>query len=257
MARTEQMAARIEPTEAAEFRLRQDLAALYRMAAHFGWDDLLATHISARVPGNDDAFLINPLGLMFDEVTASNLVKVNGDGEILGHSAYGINRAGFVIHSAVHRARPDAACVIHLHSRNGVAVSATRAGLLPLNQTALLLGQNIGFHDFEGIAFDLDEQPRLERDLGDKHVMFLRNHGTLVLGSSIASAFARCYSLEWACDVQVRTLGMGTELTPVAPEAIAKVAGQTSGDFMESYAQKLLWPAMLRKMTRLDPGFAD
>lgn len=253
------MATALHPSgvSAAERAVRRNLAAFYRIAAHFGWDDLLATHISARVPGEEDAFLINPLGLMFEEVTASNLVKVNGDGEILGDSAYGVNRAGFVIHSAVHRARPDAACVAHLHTRNGVAVSATEAGLLPLNQSAMLVSHGIAFHEFEGIAFDLEEQPRLERDLGTSNVMFLRNHGTLMLGGSVAETFARTYSVEWACDVQVRTLGMNTALHPAPPEAIAKVAEQTSGNWLEGYANGLLWPAILRKVERLDPGFAD
>ena len=242
---------------AAEREVRRSLAAFYRIVAHFGWDDLLATHISARVPDEHDAFLINPLGLMFDEVTASNLVKVNGDGEILNDSAYGINRAGFVIHSAVHRARPEAGCVAHLHSRNGVAVSATSEGLLPLNQSAMIIAQGIAFHEFEGIAFDLDEQPRLERDLGKSNLMFLRNHGTLVLGGSVAEAFARTYWMEWACDVQVRTLGMNAQLNAAPPDAIAKVAAQTRGDWLAGYANGLLWPAILRKVRRLDPGYAD
>ena len=246
-----------QPKPAAELEVRRNLAAFYRIAAVFGWDDLLATHISARVPDEDDAFLINPLGLMFDEVTASNLVKVNGDGEILCDTAHGINRAGFVIHSAVHRARPDADCVAHLHSRSGVAVSATSAGLLQLNQSAMIIARDIAFHEFEGIAFDLDEQSRLERDLGRSNVMFLRNHGTLVLGCSVAEAFARTYSVEWACDVQVRTLGMNTALHSAPPEAIAKVAEQTGGNWLEGFAARLLWPAILRKVQRLDPGYAD
>ncbi|WP_397590140.1 class II aldolase/adducin family protein [Sphingorhabdus sp.] len=243
--------------EATEWDIRRNLAAFYRIAAHMGWDDLLATHISARLPGDGEVFLINPLGLLFEEVTASNLVKVNGEGQVLGASEYGINQAGFVIHSAVHRARPDAGCVVHLHSRSGVAVSATKDGLLPLNQSAIILGQEIAFHDFEGIAFDLDEQPRLAQDLGQSNVMFLRNHGTLVLGSSIAEAFARTYSVEWSCDVQVRTLGMAAPLYSAAPDAIATVAAQTSGDWLAHYAENLLWPAIVRKVTRLDPNFAD
>jgi len=240
-----------------EWDIRRNLAAFYRIAAYMGWDDLLATHISARLPSDGEVFLINPLGLMFEEVTASNLIKVNGDGEILEPSEHGINQAGFVIHSAVHRVRPEAGCVVHLHTRSGVAVSATQDGLLPLNQSAIILGQNIAFHDFEGIAFDLDEQPRLADDLGQSNVMFLRNHGTLVLGSSIAEAFARTYSVEWSCDVQVRTLGMAAPLYPVAPHAIATVAAQTSGDWLAHYAENLLWPAIVRKVTRLDPNFAD
>ena len=242
----------------AERQIRHDLAALYRLTAHFGWDDLLNTHISARLPDQDgeEVFLINPYGLMFEEVTASSLVKINGEGEILEPTDYRVNRAGFVIHSAVHRARPDAGCVIHLHTRSGVAVSATPQGLLPLNQTALTLGREIAYHDFEGIAFELDEQPRFVADLGTAHVMLLRNHGTLAIGETVAEAFARIYSLEWACDVQVRTLAMGAGVYPVTEDVIDKVALQAGGDFGRRYANGLLWPAMLRKAQRLDPGFA-
>jgi len=243
----------------AELQIRHDLAALYRLVAHFGWDDLLNTHISARLPDQDgeEVFLINPYGLMFEEVTASNLVKINGEGEILEPSDYRVNRAGFVIHSAVHRARPDAGCVIHLHTRSGVAVSAMREGLLPLNQTALTLGRNIAYHDFEGIAFELDEQPRFVADLGTADVMLLRNHGTLAIGATVAEAFARIYSLEWACDVQVRTLGMGAQIHRVTKQVIEKVERQACGEFARKYANALMWPAMLRKAKRLDPGFAD
>ncbi|MBC2651648.1 class II aldolase/adducin family protein [Novosphingobium flavum] len=245
---------------ATERRIRRDLAAFYRLAAHFGWDDLLSTHISARLPDAPDGsevFLINPYGLLFEEVTASSLVKINGAGEILEPTPYRINRAGFVIHSAVHHARPDAGCVVHLHTRNGVAVSATRQGLLPLNQSALIVGDDVAYHDFEGVAFDMDEQPRFVRDLGVKHYMILRNHGTLAIGATVAEAFSRIYFLEWSCDVQVRTLAMGAELYPVADEAIAKVPQQTGGEFARRYATELLWPAMLRKVERLDPAFAD
>lgn len=242
----------------AELHIRRDLAALYRLTAHFGWDDLLNTHISARLPDEDgeEVFLINPYGLMFEEVTASSLVKINGEGEILEPTPYRVNKAGFVIHSAVHRARPDAGCVIHYHTRSGVAVSATRQGLLPLNQTALIIGQDVAYHDFEGVAFDLDEQPRLVGDLGDRNIMILRNHGTLTIGATVAEAFSRAYFLEWACDVQVRTLAMGADLYPVTDAVIDKVPLQTGGEMGRRYATELLWPAMLRKVARLDPGFA-
>lgn len=256
------MAAAADPTttaRAAERQIRRDLAALYRLAAHFGWDDLLNTHISARLPdeGGEEVFLINPYGLMFEEVTASNLVKINAEGEILEPGPWRVNRAGFVIHSAIHRARPDAGCVIHFHTRSGVAVSATRQGLLPLNQTALIVGQDVAYHDFEGVAFDLDEQPRLVRDLGSSHYMILRNHGTLTIGATVAEAFSRAYFLEWACDVQVRTLAMGADIYPVTSDVIAKVPLQTGGEMGRRYATELLWPAMLRKAERLDPGYAD
>jgi ribulose-5-phosphate 4-epimerase/fuculose-1-phosphate aldolase len=242
-----------------ERAIRRDLAACYRLVALYGWDDLLATHISARIAGsNGDAFLINPIGLMFEEITASSLVKVNLAGDILQDTPYAINRAGFVIHSAVHGAREDAGCVIHLHTRDGVAVSALSRGLLPLNQTAMIVAPHIAFHEYEGVATDEAERARLVADLGDRRLMLLRNHGTLSVGESIAQAFLQIYMLEWACAVQVRTLGMGERLHDAPKDAITK-AGDLLNQRSDSsqFARTLLWPALLRKVDRASPGYAD
>jgi ribulose-5-phosphate 4-epimerase/fuculose-1-phosphate aldolase len=240
-----------------EYRLRRDLAACYRLASHFGWDDLVANHISVRLPGKEDAFLLNPFGMLFDEVTASSLIKIDMNGNKLEPSDYNINPAGFVIHSAIHQARPDVACVMHFHSRDGVAVSATEAGILPLNQTASLIYKDIAFHEFEGIATDLGERGRLQSDLGQHNMMLLRNHGTLTVGASIASAFYRMYLLEWACTTQVRTLGMNVPVHPTPQSALDKVQAQLDTAMTESFTIDLVWPAMLRKCERLFPDFAD
>jgi ribulose-5-phosphate 4-epimerase/fuculose-1-phosphate aldolase len=238
----------------AEQQIRRDLAACYRLVTLFGWDDHIATHISARLP--DQNFLINPFGLLFEEITASSLIKIDISGNILEPSDYPVNRAGFVIHSAVHEVRADAGCVMHLHTRDGAAVAALREGLLPLNQTALSIAHDMSFHEYEGIAVDLDERSRLQTDLGTKHAMLLRNHGTLTLGKSVASAFYRMYMLEWACATQVRTLGMGRELHLPMPAVIAKVTAQTTPSNMERFAQEQFWPAMLRRIDRKLPGYA-
>jgi ribulose-5-phosphate 4-epimerase/fuculose-1-phosphate aldolase len=242
---------------ATEAELRRHLAAAYRLAAHFGWDDLVANHFSARVPGPDDVFLINPYGLLFEEITASSLIKVDRRGERLDASDYGINPAGFVIHSAIHEARPEAVCVMHLHTRDGVAVSATERGILPLNQTAITLFQDIAFHDYEGIATNLEERARLQKDLGRKNNMILRNHGTLTLGESVGSAFYRMYALEWVCNVQVRTLGMNIGVADAPDAAIQAVQGLIDKRFTERASADLIWPALLRKVERLYPDYAD
>jgi ribulose-5-phosphate 4-epimerase/fuculose-1-phosphate aldolase len=243
----------VRPISAAEQAIRRDLAACYRLVALLGWDDLVATHISARLP-DEEAFLLNPFGMLFEEVTASSLVKVDADGTILDPSPYAVNKAGFVIHSAIHQARHDAACVIHLHTRTGVAVSTLEEGLLPLNQTAMLISNDIAFHDYEGVATNLEERERLARDLGDKTLMLLRNHGTLALGPTIADAFTSIYFLEWACAVQVNTLGMGRPLHAAHPDAIASVAAARKPG-PSALASDLVWPAMLRKVDRLSPGY--
>lgn len=242
---------------AVELQIRRDLAAAYRLVAHFGWDDLIATHISARLPVPGEVFLINPFGMLFEEVTASSLVKINAEGEMLEPSNYTANQAGFVIHSAVHQVRPDAGCVMHLHTRDGVAVSALEQGLLPLNQTALTVYGDIATHEYEGVALELDERARLQEDLGDSHLMLLRNHGTLALGRTVAEAFARMYFLEWACTVQVRTLGMGGEIHLPPEAAIAKVAEQTAPEALGKFADQLLWPALLRKLDRIAPDYRE
>lgn len=243
--------------DAEEVRIRRDLAACYRMMALFGWDDMVATHISARLPGPKDVFLINPFGLLFEEITASSLVKINADGEILEPTPHKVNVAGFVIHSAVHMARPDAGCVIHLHTPDGMAVSALAEGLLPLNQTAMVVTGDLAFHDYEGVATDLDERTRLQADLGAKNCMLLRNHGTLAVGRSVADAFGRMYLFERACTAQVRTLAMGRPLQ-LAPEAVvSKVGEQASAEMMEMSSRTLTWPAVLRKLDRIDPSYKD
>lgn len=243
------------PVSDAEMAVRRDLAACYRLVALHGWDDLVANHLTARVPGEPGAFLINPFGMLFEEVTASSLVKINLDGEILSPTPYGINRTGFVIHSAVHEARPDAACVIHLHSRDGVAVSMTEGGLLPLNQTAMMIADDIAFHDYEGVALDVAERARLAADLGDKHLMLLRNHGILAVGTSVAEAFMRTYSLEWACNVQVRALSTRQPLHAADPAVVRKVAASFTPQVSAEFAQALVWPAMLRKLEREAPDY--
>jgi ribulose-5-phosphate 4-epimerase/fuculose-1-phosphate aldolase len=240
---------------AAEWNVRVDLAACYRMIAFCGWDDLIATHMSARVPDEDDAFLINNFGLLFDEITASSLVKVNLAGETLGDRAGNVNPAGFTIHSAVYQVRSDADAVIHLHTLDGMAVSTSVDGLLPLTQTAMTVWGDIAYHDFEGAALDLAEREHLQGDLGSKHIMMLRNHGTLSVGASIPAAFIRIFQLEKACSAQVRALATGAELTPVDPGAIDKTIDPTgrSMDWFGKYA----WPAVRRKMDRLDPSYRD
>lgn len=237
----------------AERKLRRDLAACYRLIAINGWDDLIATHVSVRIP-NEDAFLLNPFGLMFDEITASNLVKVNAKGQKLDNSPYPINAAAYVIHSAIHQARHDIGCAIHLHTNDGVAVSATKEGILPLNQSAMLIREEIAFHEYEGVAIDKAEQERLVADLGNKNLMLLRNHGTLALGRTIGEAFTAMYFFEWACTTQVRTLAMGLEINPVAKEVQDKVSMFTRAN-IEAASGALVWPAMLRKVERLCPGF--
>lgn len=239
--------------DAAIRTVRRDLAAAYRLIALFGWDDHVATHMSARLP--DGSFLLNPFGSTFDEITASSLMQVSMDGEVIAPPGTPLNPAGYTIHSGVLTGRPDVGAVIHLHTRDGVAVSATRDGLLPLNQTALTIYHDIAYHDFEGVASDLEERERLQADLGSKNILILRNHGTLAVGGSVGAAFARIYMLEWACATQVRTLAMGRELNLPSPEVVAKMGEQMAGGFAEGFAQHVFWPAMLRKAERACPGF--
>lgn len=236
----------------AEWQQRVDLAALYRLVAHHGWDDMLFTHLSARVPGTDH-FLLNPLGLLFDEVTASSLVKVDAQGNKVMDSPFDINPAGFTIHSAVHMAREDAHCVMHLHTDDGVAVSAQEAGLLPITQHAMQLGE-IAYHDYEGVALDLDERERIVRDLGNRRAMILRNHGTLAVGATCADAFMVMYYLERACTMQVRALAGGAEVCQ-PPQGSAQKAAQQSEVLFDGSVGPLAWSALLRRVEKLDPGF--
>jgi ribulose-5-phosphate 4-epimerase/fuculose-1-phosphate aldolase len=238
-----------------EWAVRVDLAAAYRLVAHFGWDDVIFTHISARVPGPGHEFLINPYGLLFEEMTASSLVKVDLEGTMLEPSEYMVNPAGFTIHSAIHAARHDVACVMHLHTIGGVAVSAQTDGLLPLNQTAMVLNGTIGYHDYEGLALDLAERPRLVANLGKQSAMILRNHGTLAVGPSIPSAFLTMYFLERACAIQVATLAGGTAVTRPS-DAVQDVVRRQAGTGIGNTAD-LAWAPLLRMLDRKYPGYRD
>ena len=241
---------------AEEWEVRVNLAACYRLIAMYGWDDLIFTHVSARVPGPDDHFLINAYGLMFEEMTASTLVKVDLDGQIVLDSPYPINPAGFTIHSAVHAARPDAGCVLHTHTRAGVAVSAQADGLLPLSQISLLPCASLAYHDYEGIALNEDEKPRLVADLGDCRFLILRNHGLLTVGESIPEAFLYMYALETACQTQIAAQSGGGELIHV-PEAIVQGIRAQVDLVLKGSGAELAWPGLLRKLDRLDPTYRD
>ena len=242
-----------------EHAIRVDLAACYRLVALYGWDDLIFTHISARVPGPEHHFLINPYGLMFEEITASSLVKIGLDGNPVGKSNYPVNPAGFTIHSAVHEVREDAGCVMHLHTPDGTAVSTSKERLLPLNQTAQLVLPDLAYHDYEGVALDYDERPRLQRDLGQKNLMLLHNHGTLAVGKTCADAFLRMYLLERACTMQVRTRMLGDVSMdhPTDEAVIEKNAELTRGGGLSSLADTLVWPALLRKLDRAGSDFRN
>src|SRR6266536_4413264 len=234
-----------------EWNTRVDLAAAYRLVALYGWDDLIFTHISARVPGADHHFLLNPYGMMFEEVSASSLVKVGLDGNKVMESPYFINPAGFTIHSAVHAARADALCVMHLHTDYGIAVSAQKNGLLPISQQSLFPLASLAYHDYEGLALNEEEKPRLIADLGNKSHMILRNHGLLTVGQSPAEAFLSMYILERACRIQILAQSSGTELISVAGPIIEGVAAQHSAVTVGLGAQ-LTWPGLLRKLDRID-----
>jgi ribulose-5-phosphate 4-epimerase/fuculose-1-phosphate aldolase len=240
---------------AQEWQVRVDLAACYRLVELFGWSDLIGTHISARLPGHEHAFLINSFGMTFDEITATSLIKIDLEGNVIGESPYNVNKAGFVIHSAIHQVRDDANCVIHLHTADSMAVSALSEGLLPLNQTAMLTTGDLAQHDYEGPALYLDERERLQRDLGDKHLMLLRNHGTLAVGASISEAFVRMYMLQRACSAQVRTLSMGRPLHEVSAAARASTEAMGRSPTTLSRYGQLAWPALLRMLDRKMPGY--
>jgi len=241
-----------------EWSIRVDLAAAYRLVAHYGWDDLIFTHISARVPGPEHHFLINPYGMMFEEITASSLIKIDMAGELVMPSEFIVNRAGFTIHSAVHEARDDARCVMHLHTLDGTAVSTDSRGLMGLNQTSLLIRDQIAWHEYEGVAVDLDERPRLQQDLGEKNYMLLWNHGTLTCGETVAEAFQRMYFLERACSMQVRTLSTGADIHPPMDEIVSKTRHQGSNvDAFAAIANTMAWPALLRMLDRRDPSFRE
>ena len=238
---------------AAEWEQRVDLAACYRLVALYGWDDLIFTHISARVPGAEHHFLINPYGMLFEEITASSLVKVDLGGAKALESPYEINPAGFVIHSAIHAAREDARCVLHTHTLNGVAVSAQKDGLLPLSQQSIFPLASLAYHDYEGVALRDDEKPRLVRDLGDKSFLMLRNHGLLTVGETIADAFLFMYIFEAACAIQLRAQGSAS-LSEVDGRIVAG-ARAAARQVTRGAGAALAWPALLRKLDRLDSAF--
>jgi ribulose-5-phosphate 4-epimerase/fuculose-1-phosphate aldolase len=241
---------------AAEWDMRINLAAAYRLIALYGWDDLVFTHVSARVPGSGHHFLINPYGMMFEEITASSLVKIDPDGRKVMDSPYEINPAGFTIHSCIHAAREDVACVMHIHSLNGVAVAAQQQGLLPISQQSLFVLSSLAYHDYEGVALDAAEQPRLVADLGDRSYLMLRNHGLLTVGSSPADAFLHMYIFESACAIQVRAQCGGRELIRI-PEPLLAGIRSAASQVTRGSGSGLVWPGLLRKLDRSNPGYRD
>lgn len=240
----------------AEWQLRVDLAACYRIVAHYGWDDLIFTHISARIPGDEPQFLINPYGMLFEEVTASSLVKVNLQGQKVMKSDYDINPAGFTIHSAVHEARHDAHCVLHLHTNAGVAVSTLQDGLLPLSQQSLFPLSGLAYHDYEGIALNPEEKARLVADLGQHNFMILRNHGLLTCAGTVADAFLFMFVLQRACEIQLQAQATGQPLTTIPTPILAGIKAQAS-EVTKSAGGGLAWPGILRKLDRIDSSFRD
>ncbi|MDN7802895.1 class II aldolase/adducin family protein [Burkholderia gladioli] len=240
-----------------EWEMRVNLAACYRLTALFGWDDLIFTHISARVPGPEHHFLINPYGMGFEEMTASSLVKVDLDGRKVSDSPYEINPAGFVIHSAVHAAREDAHCVMHVHSIHGTAVSAQEDGLLPLTQHSLIVLRSLGYHDYEGIALEDEEKPRLVADLGRHTHLMLRNHGLLTVGASPAEAFVAMYFFEAACMMQVRAQAGGGKLRTIGQPILVGITRQMAAVTTNQGPGTLVWPSLLRKLDRHNPGYAQ
>lgn len=241
----------------AERAARIDLAAAYRIVALHGWDDLIFTHISARVPGPAHHFLINPYHLMFEEITASSLVKIDVAGHAVDQPDALVNAAGFVIHSAIHMARADAAAVLHLHTPHGQAVSAMAAGLMPLTQSAMLVTADLAYHEYEGVATHEDERARLVADLGERNLLLLRNHGTLSVGASVGEAFLRMYLLERACEAQVHLMSGGADAVHRPAPASVETAGRQSAAGLRQIAARLAWPALLRKLDRIDPGYRD
>jgi ribulose-5-phosphate 4-epimerase/fuculose-1-phosphate aldolase len=237
-----------------EWKLRVDLAACYRLIALYGWSDLVFTHVSAKLPGPDEHFLINPYGAMFDEITASSLVKVDVQGNRVDDSPFMINPAGFTIHSAVHAARHDVGCVLHVHTANGIAVSAQKAGVLPLSQQSIFVLSSLGYHDYEGVALRDDEKPRLVKSLGNNVFLMLRNHGLLTVGGSIADAFLSMYVFESTCAIQLRAQSTGGELIPVHP-MIIQGAQQQAAAVTKNLGAELVWPGLLRKLDRADSSF--
>tara|TARA_Y100001936_G_scaffold112144_1_gene110226 strand:+ start:2280 stop:3035 length:756 start_codon:yes stop_codon:yes gene_type:complete len=239
-----------------EWQARIDLAALYRLVALYGWDDLVFTHISARVPGEDNHFLLNPYGLLFEEIKASDLVKIDLDGNIVSKTEHFVNAAGFTIHSAVHGNGQHNHAVIHTHSNDGVAVSAQEHGLLPISQTAMVIRNECAYHDYEGIALNHDERDRLLDDLGDKHCMILRNHGLLATGATCADAWLRLFFLERACTMQIKALSGGSKLNMV-PDNVVELVTDQGQMASEQGIGNLAWPALMRKLDKIDASYKE
>ena len=239
---------------AEEWQTRVDLAACYRLVADFGWSDLVFTHITARVPGTEDQFLINPYGMMFDEITASSLVKIDLNGNKIEESPFPVNPAGFTIHSAIHAVRHDAQCVLHVHSLNGVAVSAQKNGVLPLSQQSIFILASLAYHGYEGVALNEEEKPRLVADLGNKNYLMLRNHGLLTVGKTIADAFQAMYFFEAACTIQIRAQSGGGELIPIPQQIIDGAIAQARAA-TRSLGGMLAWPGLLRRLDRKDTSY--
>ncbi|WP_448568935.1 class II aldolase/adducin family protein [Thalassotalea ganghwensis] len=246
-----------DSVSAAEWQTRVDLAACYRLVAMHGWDDLIYTHISARIPGTEH-ILINAFGLAFDEITASNLVKIDIDGNIIDPDCpFEINPAGFTIHSAIHEVRHDAQCVLHLHTNETISVASMEEGLLPISQYAMFALASMSYHDYEGLAVNAEEKKRLQDDLGNANFMLLRNHGGLTLGQTIGDAFMHMYDLTRACQVQIQTLSMGKPVVMVPQAIVDGIKAQANVVHSGATGGQKSWPAMLRKVYRNDPSFAE
>lgn len=239
-----------------EWQTRVDTAALYRLIALEGWDDLIGTHVSARIPGDEHLFLLNPYGMMFEEITASSLLLIDLDGNQLTPSEYKVNRAGFTIHSAIHMHRADAMFVIHLHTDYGVALSCQKEGLKPLNQTAIAIVSELAYHDYEGVATNLAERERIVEDLGSRNAMILRNHGTMVCGPNAGGAWQAIFRLERACKYQILAESGGAAITKLSNDIIDARSSATSTDSLRSRGE-FIWPALLRKLDRVDPSYRD
>ncbi|TRX55871.1 class II aldolase/adducin family protein [Thalassomonas sp. M1454] len=238
-----------------EWQTRVDLAACYRLVADFGWDDLIYTHISARIEGTEH-FLINAFGVAFDEVTASNLVKIDIDGNVLDGGEFEINPAGFTIHSAIHQVRHDAQCVMHLHTNSTIAVASQKQGLLPLSQYSMFSMASMSYHDYEGLAVNPDEKKRLQQNLGTNNHLLLRNHGGLTLGATIGDAFMRMYDLNRACEIQLMLQAAGQDTISIPQAIVDNIFAQAKIVHTGSTGGQKSWPAMIRKAYRLDPSFA-
>jgi ribulose-5-phosphate 4-epimerase/fuculose-1-phosphate aldolase len=255
-AKTAAISAVKEQVSAAEWDVRVNLAAAYRLVALHGWDDLVFTHISARVPGPEHHFLINPYGMMFEEITATSLVKIDLEGNKVMDSPYEINPAGFTIHSCIHAAREDVSCIVHVHSLNGVAISAQKDGLLPISQQSLFVLSSLAYHDYEGVALNPGEQPRLVNDLGKKTYLMLRNHGLLTVGPSPADAFLYMYLFETACMIQVRAQSGGKELIHIPGEILEGIR-LAARQVTRGLGGSLIWPGLLRKLDRANSGYQE